>query len=134
MRVRPEGSNTDAILRAPGQNAFSPAVALRARSVLGVLLLRPRRSALLPPGGLPWSSVLSFCFTLTRVFVWVCMLPCLALLFSTWSQLVLSLKGGGALAEVESSETLTWLSEMASQSFPSAFVHLVSHPLLPELK
>lgn len=62
------------------------------------------------------------------------MLPCLALLFSTWSQLVLSLKGGGALAEVESSETLTWLSEMASQSFPSASVHLVSHPLLPELK
>lgn len=62
------------------------------------------------------------------------MLSCLALLFSTWSQLILSLKGGGALAEVESSETLTWLSEMASRSFPSASVHLVSHPLLPELK
>lgn len=62
------------------------------------------------------------------------MLPCLALLFSTWSQLVLSLKGGGALAEVESSETLTWLSEMASRSFPSASVNLMSHPLLPELK
>lgn len=134
VRVRPEGSNTDAILRMPGQNAFSPAVALRACSVLRVLLLRSRRSALLPPGGSPWFSVLSFCFTITRVFVWVRLLPCLALLLSTWSQLVLSLKGGGALAEVESSETLTWLSETASQSFPSASVHLVSHPLLPELK
>lgn len=135
VRVRPEGSNTDIILRMPGQNAFSPAVALRAWSVLRALLLRSRGSALLPPGGLPWFfSVLYFCFTITRVFVWVRMLPCLALLFSTWSQLVLSLKGGGALAEVESSETLTWLSEMASRSFPSASVHLVSHPLLPELK
>lgn len=136
VRVRPEGSNTDVILRMPGQNAFSPAVALRAWSVLRALLLRSRGSALLPPGGrgacLGFFS--SLCFTITRVFVWVRMLPCLALLFSTWSQLVLSLKGGGALAEVESIETLTWLSEMTSRSFPSASVHLVSHPLLPELK
>lgn len=54
VRVRPEGSNTDIILRMPGQNAFSPAVALRAWSVLRALLLRSRGSALLPPGGLPW--------------------------------------------------------------------------------
>lgn len=54
VRAWPEGSNTDIILRTPGQNAFPPAVALRAWSVLRALPLRSRRSALLPPGGLPW--------------------------------------------------------------------------------
>lgn len=44
-----------------------------------------------------------------------------------------SLKGGGAPAEVGSSDS-NWFSEMPSRSFPSASVHPVSHPLLPELK
>lgn len=80
VRVWPEGSNTDIILRMPGQNAFSPAVALSAWSVLRALLLRSRGSALLPPGGLPWFFRFSISVLLLpgSLFEFVCcrVLPC----------------------------------------------------------